>query len=456
MGLTFLMAPDTIGISDRFPTASIPVSVVIDRFGTVCLIEGSAKTDSETFTRLFDIFIGDDYTESILLPIMNAELPSVEPASSEELSGALDSDLIFTNSTNPYNWPMTVAEKEGRTVLVSENYTCPGSVSALNTTVEAKAGDALVISFKMGAEAPMDRMTLFVNGEAVKYFGSTRDWGTYAHTFGRDGAYDVRICYSKEIYSRDKNAYLWIDSIQLLSGDEAAAALEQNPRYIVSPETSIQLLNEDARLVVVYLEADPDIMSYYYILDGVWNVKATLDETVDPELTYFRDSQLRNYSLLEYQKEDGYYIDFTPPESEISFFLDVVMGNDYISLSGFVDEEAADELCALFKYYSGRTYCWKYADETVDAAAVAGDATYTITYTDQNGNPVQGVMCQVCDESTCQVFVSGSDGVCTITLPAGVYEIHTLKVPEGYEGDTATVTETPVGGGELSFVLTKK
>ena len=88
--------------------------------------------------------------------------------------------------------------------------------------------------------------------------------------------------------------------------------------------------------------------------------------------------------------------------------------------------------------------------------APAGDGTYTVTYVDQNGDPVSGVMCQVCDANSCQVFVSNADGVCEFTLPAGIYEIHTLKVPDGYEGDTTTVTEAPVGGGELNFTLTKK
>ena len=95
-------------------------------------------------------------------------------------------------------------------------------------------------------------------------------------------------------------------------------------------------------------------------------------------------------------------------------------------------------------------------DVRATAEEPAGDGTYTVTYVDQNGDPVPGVMCQVCDATTCQVFVSNASGVCEFTLPAGAYEIHTLKVPEGYEGDTTTITEAPVNGGELTFTLTKK
>lgn len=58
--------------------------------------------------------------------------------------------------------------------------------------------------------------------------------------------------------------------------------------------------------------------------------------------------------------------------------------------------------------------------------------------------------------NSCQVFVSNADGVCEFTLTAGAYEIHTLMVPAGYEGDTETITEAPTNGGELRFTLTKK
>ena len=49
-----------------------------------------------------------------------------------------------------------------------------------------------------------------------------------------------------------------------------------------------------------------------------------------------------------------------------------------------------------------------------------------------------------------------ANGVCEFTLAPYTWEIHTLMVPEGYEGDTETVTTAPVEGGEMTFTLTKK
>lgn len=118
-------------------------------------------------------------------------------------------------------------------------------------------------------------------------------------------------------------------------------------------------------------------------------------------------------------------------------------------------------LLILALFLTAFTACGKEETAAATQAAQAsaedsGDAAYTVTYVDQNGDPVPGVMCQVCDETMCQVFVSDADGVCRFTLPAGNYEIHTMMVPAGYEGDTTTVTNAPAQGGDLTFTLTKK
>ena len=66
-GLTFPMGQDTNYLLYRFNRNSIPTSIVIDRYGVICFIESGAITSVDTFARLFETFLGDDYSESILL-----------------------------------------------------------------------------------------------------------------------------------------------------------------------------------------------------------------------------------------------------------------------------------------------------------------------------------------------------------------------------------------------------
>lgn len=105
-------------------------------------------------------------------------------------------------------------------------------------------------------------------------------------------------------------------------------------------------------------------------------------------------------------------------------------------------------LCMSLILFSG---CSSKAPEETAAAAV----TFTVRYTDENGDPVSGVMCQVCDDSTCQMFVSDEMGICAISLTGTGYELHTLKIPEGYTGDTQTAVPIPAQGGALTITLEK-
>ena len=71
---------------------------------------------------------------------------------------------------------------------------------------------------------------------------------------------------------------------------------------------------------------------------------------------------------------------------------------------------------------------------TVPAAAANDAETYRVMVTDTSGDPVKGVTIQFCDDSTCNLAKTDADGVAVFDMPEGTqYEVHVLKVPEGYE-----------------------
>lgn len=90
------------------------------------------------------------------------------------------------------------------------------------------------------------------------------------------------------------------------------------------------------------------------------------------------------------------------------------------------------------------------------APAEDGNSAYTVSVVDQNGDGVEGVAFQVCNDSSCMLYTSDKEGICSFELPAGEYEVHILKLPEGYEGDVSEVKNIGKAGGELSFQLEKK
>ena len=71
---------------------------------------------------------------------------------------------------------------------------------------------------------------------------------------------------------------------------------------------------------------------------------------------------------------------------------------------------------------------------TMPAASENDAGAYRVTVTDQEGNPVQGVAIQFCDDSSCSLGKTDENGVASFEQPEGVnYVVHVLKVPEGFE-----------------------
>lgn len=57
---------------------------------------------------------------------------------------------------------------------------------------------------------------------------------------------------------------------------------------------------------------------------------------------------------------------------------------------------------------------------------------YAVSITDEAGAPLSGVMVQVCDASSCRMEQTDEAGRILLTLPRFAYELHILRVPEGF------------------------
>lgn len=470
MGMTFKVAQDTVGMADKFDVSAIPTSVVVDRFGTICFWEAGSLPDVGSFTRLFDAFLGEEYTESVILDGVPAMKPNVAASAEADVAAALDV-AAAVNPTEETVWPMIVAEKDGRTVVTSTNATYGTTEATVTVPVTAKAGDAIVVTFKTSTETACDLLNIAVNGEVVKVFGGEHDWMTYAIPVEADGEYTVALSYVKDMMAESGEDAVWVDSVAVASGDDAAAALAANPAYPVAEENALTVANAEAKEIVISDEAGILMGAFgpakYFIINGdSATFNATLTADVDPEgaffYCYFDGATV---GLPSAMGENGYSVTTGVDAKETT-------GYTYAYVALYLDPNGANMVMAVYFRNEENVNAfvtnnglgsWQYADGTLpttdalpgEAVEVITEAAYTVKYVDQDGNPVAGVMCQVCDAETCQVFTSDENGVCEFVLAPYAWEIHTLKVPEGYEGDTETITLAPVEGGEMVFTLTK-
>jgi len=474
LGLTFPVGRDTANLGYRFQASAIPTSVMVDRFGRVGFIQAGALTDPESFERLFDAFLGESYTETLLLQTIPAKRPDVAPETQQALAYALGEGFTFSPDEYAYAWPMTVLEFEERSSAASTNAGQAASQAVLHADFTANAEGALAITFKTSTYPALDALTFALDGVQVKAFSGEHDWMTWAIPVSA-GDHRLTIRYEKNAGVAGGMDRVLVDSLTLLTGAEAQAALAANPTHPVAEQAALTMLTPDARPVTI---TDPRGMIEQsfgpvscYIVPGEALFRLDLDASIDPEIAFaFSDYEGRIVPLSSALDGDAYALS-TGVDSLAT------TGYEYTTLQVYPDAASAPVLAALLfldaanldsfvtNYIPGGA--WAYVEEApaaeipavevpADKAPATGPVRYAVQVLDQHGEPVPGVMVQVCNESTCQVLVTDAQGMAQIELEPYAWEIHLLKLPEGYTGDTATVVHAPVEGGEIAFAVTKE
>ena len=473
-GLTFPVAQDTANLAARFNVQSIPTNIIVDRFGKICYVQAGAMPNTGSFTSLFDLFLGDDYIDTLYDNGFPSQAVNAVPETEEALADALnetDVRLSFTNPSGASVWPMKATEKDDRFVLMSTNADISGSTSLVRTAVDVHAGDALAVTFRLSSQPAIDKMVISVDGRAVKSFTGEHDWTTYAYPFNADGSHVVTISFTRSQGGGEDT--LWLDTVELLSGEAAKAAVAANPVYPTASETSMTVTNPEARRIVI--EADDASGAYDAFFDGydmyivggtTANITAYLSEDIDPQTAAFVSDY--NGALIGaadcFTGEDYRFETTVDTADTTGYSYPGVLFYPSVSASAsqtsalllFADEANADsyvnDYLASYSYLP--SFSWRYAE--ADSSAPLGDVAYTVRFVDQNGEPVSNVMCQVCDDTLCMVFTSDQNGVCEFTLPAYAYEIHLLMAPEGYAGNAEEVYNVPAGGGVIEIHLEKQ
>ncbi len=483
MGMTFPVGRDESDIYSDFSTGYIPVSVVVDRFGVICFCEVGSQTSAEKFARLFDVFLADDYAESVILADgLPPKVPDVTPATAEELAAALNVEggsLTFANPDGEYEWPMAVyteTDDGSRTYLQSTNAGQENSTSYVTFQVTAQEGDALSFDYKISSEAGYDGICVYVDDEVVKQLSGERDWTTYAFALSA-GDHTIALAYEKDEASDSGDDTACFDNVALLSGDAAADALAAMPAYPVSSENTFEVTTEGAKEVVIndplgLLESSFGDARYFIIPGEEANFSVTLDASCDPD-NVFTGSYYDGASLCLADCLDGDHYTFSTGidsmEATGSSYCYATVGfdpNDPTYIVFFNSEENLNTfLLSNFSNDDGTCAAtWRYADGSIPGTAAVttgtkavpkGSSAYLLSFVDQNGDPVEGVTVNICDDTSCTPMESDANGMVSFVYPSFAYHIQVIKVPDGYTYDTTQESYLEEAGGVTEIVITK-
>lgn len=295
MGLTFMMAADTAGVTDWFVDYGFPTSVLIDRNSVVCYTECGAQNSTDAFIRLMTPFTLDDYDSPLLL----SSIPSVvQPDQPDigELNAALNvknGDLSFVCGADA--WPWIISEN-GKYILSSNNG-IDNSASCVETSVYSQPGDALTFRAFTSSEEGRDVFAVVVDQQIVKALSGENPWRQYVIPLENAGVHSVLFIYSKNDLDFSGADIVGLDDVALLSGEEAQEALENVPEYPLTLDginASLDFIGENAHEIKFddptgALNAFYGAAAYYLVSEENAMARIQLGAECDPGGAFIQD-----------------------------------------------------------------------------------------------------------------------------------------------------------------------
>ena len=231
-GLSFPMAKDYTNMGPAFNLQGYPTSVIVDRYGVICMIEAGGIVSDAPFVAMFEHFTAENYEQKLfrsLDELMPAEKPNVSMPSSEEIAGVFnkgDITVTYRPETEDKNadsiWPFVIKEKNGEKVIVPANSGRDNSFSIMYADVTLKAGEALAFDYMASCEQAADMLYLLVDAKDIyQISGHSDKWNTcYTFVAKEDGVYEVAFCYIKDADTAEGDDTVYLKNLRVVKENQ--------------------------------------------------------------------------------------------------------------------------------------------------------------------------------------------------------------------------------------------
>ncbi len=272
-GLSFPMAKDYTNMGPAFNIQGYPTSVLVDRYGVICMIEAGGIVSDAPFVAMFEHFTAESYEQKLfhsLDELMPAEKPNVSMPSSDEIAGVFNQGEItvtYRPETEDENaemyWPFIIKEKDGEKVIVPANSGKDGSFSIMYADVTMKAGEALAFDYWASSEQGADILYMLVDAKDIyQISGESDKWNTcFTYVAQKDGTYEVAFCYSKDSSDTVGDDTVYLKNLRVVKESEINVPT-YIPRYAAT-DRAADGFGYETYITPVYNEED----GYYHVGD---------------------------------------------------------------------------------------------------------------------------------------------------------------------------------------------
>ncbi len=364
MGLTFPMAACQPSWSQTFNVPGYPTSIVVDRYGVICLMEVGGITSLRPFTTLFETMTGENYTQK-LYGSLSEMLTNVKPTFSMESQDVIEQVLdtqVYGITYRPetegesaeYAWPFISAEKGGVRCMKATNQGIESSYAILYADVPLEAGQAVSFDYLASSEKGCDVLYVIVDGQdvlAISGWDEEEKWQTCCPWVAEESrTYEVALCYLKDGDTNEADDTVYIANLRVIGAEEIdtptyiprqAAVTEDGfaytycDIYLSEQDGCYHVGAEDGPLLLV------DMMNYTQFSEEstLWDIVYNSSVEVDGVSLY--DAMVHFFSYASNSADSG----VTPVTQTLREYLEIVDSNH-----GFDDTDPSEWLKLCFYY----------------------------------------------------------------------------------------------------------
>lgn len=245
--LTFPMASCQAAWSTTFNVSGYPTSIVVDRYGVICLIEAGGITSLRPFTSMFEHFTADKYEQKLfngLSELVTNVKPTYTMESSDKIAEAInakkDTPIAYRAEEGEeaeYTWPFIITEKDGKTCVKASNQEIDSSYAILYADVQLKAGQAIGFDYLSSTENGNDVMYVIVDDEDIYQISGADEKNTWKSCYPwvatKDGTYEVALCYLKDESDKVGDDTVYVRNMRVVEAKDVDATT-YIPRYAAS------------------------------------------------------------------------------------------------------------------------------------------------------------------------------------------------------------------------------
>lgn len=256
--LTFPMAECPTAWSTTFGITGYPTSILIDRYGVICLIEAGAITSLRPFTNVFEHFTADDYQQKLcengVADLVTNVKPTYTMDTSENIGAAINKgDITVTyrpeaeDANAEYIWPFIITEKNGEKCVMASNKGIDSSYAIMYADVTLKAGQAIGFDYLASSENKNDVMVVIVNDQDIFQISGVsekEEWKScYPWVADADGVYELALCFIKDESDAEGDDTVYVKDMRVVDAKDVDTATYLPRNAATETEDSYEYVN---------------------------------------------------------------------------------------------------------------------------------------------------------------------------------------------------------------------